>query len=140
MQAANVLPGGVIHPVSMGRFCLAVVGQLIALGGILTVLRLPLLVTFAMFLLGIGIATFATRGFPSTTAQRLTKREWFAFVGGMVAVLVVLITLGEIFGEETVKNWPLHPIAYIVGWSTVFHAARQLRGLASHLSCEPTAA
>lgn len=139
MQAANALPGDMTPHVSKVRFYLAVVGQLIALGGILTVFRAPLLVTFGVFFLGIGIAAFATRGFPSTTARRLTKRELFALVGGMGVVLGALIVLSEIFGEETVKNWPLHPAAYIIGWSTVFHAGRLLRGLASPLSCEPSA-
>jgi hypothetical protein len=84
-----------------------------------------------VFLLGIGISVFASRGVPFSDRRSLTKRELFTLIGGMAAVLGALFILGEIFGEETVKNWPLHPLAYILGWSQIFHSIRHLRSIKS---------
>src|SRR5688500_11474775 len=131
MQAANVLPEGIIHPIPRRRLYGVVAGHLIGLGAVLTVFRVPLYLTFAVFLLGIGISVLASRGLPFNDRRSLTKRELFALIGGMAAVLSALFILGEIFGEETVKNWPLHPLAYILGWSQIFHSFRHLRSIMS---------
>jgi hypothetical protein len=100
------------------RFSGLVIGYLVMLFGALSLLSVPLHVSFLCMIAG---AIFLVISFQDAPA--MTRRSWLVMIIGMAVVFGVL----SLFGDARVRQWRPHPAGYIPAWIGLFHAFRHIR-------------
>lgn len=100
------------------RLCVLVAGYLLALFGALSLLSVPLQMSFLYLIAGAVLVVFSFRDAPA-----MTWRSRLILVIGALVIFGIL----SFFGDARVRHWRPHPAGYIPAWFGMFHAVRQIR-------------
>ena len=106
--------------ISPRTLALVICGHVISIIGGLTILRVSLLISIGLLMLG-GFLVWLPK--PRIATSKLSWREHLAYISVCIGVLFSVWFLGE----EASRQWPISPFGFILSWSALFHGYRDIR-------------